>query len=313
MSEPSPTPAASFGSVADAYDRARPSYPDAAVDWLTGGGRSHVLELGAGTGKLTEVLHRRGHHVLATDPLTPMLQLLGRRVPVPHVAAAAEHLPVRSRSVDAVVCGQSFHWFDHDTALLEAARVLRPGGVIALVWNGLDTSIPWVRRLDRLISPPPPKDQTGQTGQAGPGARTAERADPLMGTPYFGFVDSAQFRVWALHTRATLLDLARSVSHVATMSPTARDRVLTQVGTLYDDYGRGHDGMQVPYVTRCYRAVVRHQELPPEVTAPPEQPGRAPRTGDDIPPPGLEDDGEPTGPITREPPEDPGMQLIDFR
>ncbi|SDS70594.1 Methyltransferase domain-containing protein [Nocardioides scoriae] len=307
MSESSPTPAASFGSVADAYDRARPSYPDAAVDWLTGGGRSHVLELGAGTGKLTEVLHRRGHHVLATDPLPPMLQLLGRRVPAPHVAAAAEHLPVRSRSVDAVVCGQSFHWFDHDRALLEAARVLRPGGVIALAWNGLDTSIPWVKRLDRLISP------QADPALARPDARTAERADPLMGTPYFGFVDTASFRIWATHTRATLLDLARSVSHVATMSPTARDRVLAQVGALYDDYGRGHDGMQVPYVTRCYRAVVRHQELPPEETARPEQPPRPQRSGADIPPPGLEDDGEPTGPITREPPEDPGMQLIDFR
>src|SRR5689334_22254716 len=80
----------SFGPVADAYDRARPSYPDDAVSWLTGSGRSYVLELGAGTGKLTEVLFGHGHEVLATEPLPEMLAKLRSRVPVAHVAAGAE-------------------------------------------------------------------------------------------------------------------------------------------------------------------------------------------------------------------------------
>ena len=87
---------------------------------------------------------------------------------------------------------------------------------------------------------------------------------PLMETPYFGFVDSKQFRIWQPHTAKTLADLARSVSHVATMSESARADVLAKIDSLYAEYGRGHDGMQVPYITRCYRAVVRHQDLPPE-------------------------------------------------
>ena len=100
---------------------------------------------------------------------------------------------------------------------------------------------------------------------------------PLMETPYFGFVDKKQFRFWQPHTAKTLADLARSVSHVATMSESERADVLAKVDALYADYGRGHDGMQVPYVTRCYRAVVRHQDLPPE------------NLGPRSPPPGLEE------------------------
>ena len=110
---------------------------------------------------------------------------------------------------------------------------------------------------------------------------------PLMETPYFGFVDSKQFRFWQPHTAQTLADLARSVSHVATMSESDRADVLAKVDALYAEYGRGHDGMQVPYITRCYRAVVRHQELPPETPVP------------TVAPPGLEDDDERdrTGPV----------------
>jgi ubiquinone/menaquinone biosynthesis C-methylase UbiE len=294
MSEPtrepqrqqSPPPQRSFGPVADAYDRARPSYPADAVSWMTGSGRSVVLELGAGTGKLTEVLHGAGHDVLATDPLVDMLALLARRVPAHHVVATAEQIPVRSRSIDVVVCGQSFHWFDHEQAMPEIARVLRPGGILALAWNTYDEGIPWVKRLKRLLSP---KEDS------------REASMPLMESPYFGFVDQKQFRFWQPHTARTLADLARSVSHVATMSESARNDVLAKVDSLYAEYGRGHDGMQVPYITRCYRAVVRHQELPPENL--------------DVAPPGLDEeaDVEPTGPVTRKPPEDPGMQLIDFR
>jgi ubiquinone/menaquinone biosynthesis C-methylase UbiE len=259
---------------------------------MTGAGRSTVLELGAGTGQLTEVLHDAGHDVLATDPLPEMLARLARRVPVRHVVATAEQIPLRSRSVDLVVCGQSFHWFDHDRALPEIARVLRPGGVLALVWNTYDESIPWVRRLKRLLSPAQSDD---------------ERSMPLKATPYFGFVEEKQFRFWQTHTAASLADLTRSVSHVATMSESGRASVLAKVDALYADYGRGHDGMQLAYVTRCYRAVVRHQELPPE----PPPPTRRPATSAaEAAPPGLE--GEPTAPTPR-PPEDPGTQLIDFR
>jgi ubiquinone/menaquinone biosynthesis C-methylase UbiE len=291
-SEHDPAAGRSFGPVAEAYDRARPSYPEEAVTWLTGTGRSVVLELGAGTGKLTEILHRDGHDVLATDPSLEMLTRLSDRVPVKHVAASAERIPVRSRSVDVVVCGQSFHWFDHDQALPEIARVLRPGGVLALVWNTYDEAIPWVRRLKRLISP-----DLGSPDEV---------AMPLMATPFFGFVDKKQFRFWQPHTAASLADLTRSVSHVATMKESARASVLAKVDALYAEYGRGHDGMQLPYVTRCYRAVVRHQELPPD-PPPPAQPTTPAGAGEPRAPGAPVPDHKPA------PPEDPGTQLIDFR
>ena len=289
MSKQSPRPERSFGPVADAYDRARPSYPEEAVRWLTGSGSSMVLELGAGTGKLTEVLHQTGNELLATDPLPEMLARLKKKVPVQHVVATAEHIPMRSRSVDVVVSGQAFHWFDHARALPEIARVLRPGGVIALVWNTYDTGIPWVRRLKGLVAPDLDDD---------------ERAMPLKATPYFGFVEEKQFRFWQTHTAATLADLTRSVSHVATMTDHDRAGVLAKVDALYSDYGRGHDGMQLPWVTRCFRAVVRHQELPAE----PPPPTRKPATAEAAEKAGL------VAPTTRQrPPEDPGTQLIDFR
>ncbi len=303
MSEQPAAPQRSFGPVADAYDRARPSYPEQAVAWMTGPGRSAVLELGAGTGKLTEVLHRAGHEVLATDPVPAMIERLGIRVPVARVVAEAEHIPLRSRSVDLVVCGQSFHWFDHDRALLEMARVLRPGGVVALVWNTFDDAIPWVRRLKKLLAPP-------TDGQ--------DSATPLMETPYFGFVEQKQFRFWQPHTARTLADLTRSVSTVSMMSENARADVLARVDALYAEYGRGHDGMQVPYITRCYRAVVRHSELPAEPVhpAPGERAGER-VDGAEVDPPGLTDlrsgdaSARPAG-AARRPPDDPGTQLIDF-
>jgi SAM-dependent methyltransferase len=287
-----PAAARSFGAVADAYDRARPSYPDEAAAWLVGrpdpARPALVLELGAGTGKLTEVLARRGgHDVLATDPLPDMLRRLAVRVRVPHVVAGAEAIPLPSRSADAVVCGQSFHWFDHEAALPEIARVLRPGGHLALAWNTYDADIPWVRRLRDLLAP-----DSGDID---------ESARPMLETPYFGFVEQATFRFWQPHTAATLADLARSVSHVAIMDERERAAVLEQVDALYAEYGRGHDGMQVPYLTRCYRAVVRHEELPVEVPLTPVEPAAVPGEVESGPP------------VARRPPEDPGMQLIDFR
>jgi SAM-dependent methyltransferase len=281
--------------VADAYDRARPSYPDAAATWLTGGAAARgslVLELGAGTGKLTEVLVRGGQELVVTEPLPEMLRRLRDRLPVTPVVAVAERIPMSLRSVDTVVCGQAFHWFDHDVALEEIAQVLRPGGHLAVVWNQYDTDIPWVRRFQDLIGP-----DSGEVEDA---------VAPLLETPYFGFVDKATFRFWQPHTAATLADLARSVSYFSTLDEHGQRELVAKVEDLYAGYGRGHDGMQLPYVTHCYKATVRHEQLPRPEPIRPEH--------------GAQDrPTEETGPVLPEvkarpePPEDPGMQLIDFR
>jgi SAM-dependent methyltransferase len=281
--------ALSFSAVAEAYDRARPSYPADAVTWLVGSGLSTVVELGAGTGKLTELLVAAGHDVIATDPLPSMLSHLRKRVPDARVAvASAEHIPVPSRSTDVVVCAQSFHWFDHHVALPEIARVLRPGGVLALVWNARDEGIPWVRKLGAIIGSP---------------ENNADLAGPAGASEHFGLIEEQEFRFWQTLRREELFDLVRSRSYVALLDPDERDDLLDRVGALYDDYGRGPDGMQLPYLTRCYRTVVRHQDPPP-----PAGPAYDAASG---PLAGTPDAGR--VPQQAGPPEDPGTLLFDFR
>ncbi|MFL6021991.1 MAG: class I SAM-dependent methyltransferase [Marmoricola sp.] len=291
----SPERARSFATVAEAYDRARPGYPAEAAEWLIGSGHQRVLELGAGTGLLTEALVAAGHDVLATDPLPEMLALLRRRVPgVPVAVGTAESIPAPSRSVDVVVCAESFHWFDHQRALAEVARVLRPGGVLALVWNFRDESIPWVRKLGRVI-----------TAEADP----PDLVDPLRTSETFGFVESREFSFWQNLGRPQLLDLVRSRSYIASMGDAERTDVLDRVGALYDDYGRGPDGMQLRYLTRCYRSAVTNQPPAPVVMTPvreagdPEETQAVPGLGQGAP--------EPVRPAG--PPEDPGTVLIDFK
>ncbi|MCW2858104.1 MAG: class SAM-dependent methyltransferase [Marmoricola sp.] len=299
--------ARSFAGVAEAYDRARPSYPDESIGWLVPSEKSRVLELGAGTGKLTELLVSAGHDVIATDPLPEMLDHLRRRVPgVAAAVATAERIPLASRSVDVIVCAQAFHWFEHDVAMPEIARVLRPGGVLALVWNMRDEGIPWVRKLGAVIGSEDRPDL----------------AAPLEQCEYFGPVEYGEFRFWQTVRRPGLFDLVRSRSYIATLSEPEREDVLDRVGALYDDYGRGPDGMQLPYLTRCFRSVVTDAPPPPVVIE---------RVGDEALAliEGEPDEYDPDAtqaiqrpdtaphavakPVVPPPPEDSGTLLIDFR
>lgn len=244
-------PGLSFGAVADAYDRGRPSYPREAATWLTGaeeGQRLSVLELGAGTGKLTEVLVALGHDVHATDPDVAMLERLRARLPYVRTnASPAEEIPLGDRSVDAVVVGQAFHWFDLERALPEINRVLNPGGHLGLVWNQRDARIPWVRRLGTLLGDQDQRD---------------DLADPLERTGLFGAVEEESFKHRQTIDRESVLDLALSRSTVASLDDHAREAKLAEVRAFYDDYGRGMDGMQLPYLARCYRARVVEQARP---------------------------------------------------
>jgi SAM-dependent methyltransferase len=229
-----------FADVAGAYERGRPGYPEEAVRWLAGDEPRDVVDLGAGTGKLTRALVALGHRVMAVEPLPQMLEHLAEYAPGAFgVLGTAEVIPLPDAYADVVTCAQSFHWFDHEQALPEIARVLRPAGRLALVWNTRDDDDPFMARLSALIG----------------NERLAEGAGhgPLEANDLFGPVESAELRHDQVVDRETLLDLVLSRSHCAKLGPADREPVLEAVGRLYDEVA-GPEGVRMPYLTHCFRA-----------------------------------------------------------
>ncbi|HEX5086337.1 MAG TPA: class I SAM-dependent methyltransferase [Nocardioides sp.] len=243
-----PEPARSFGGVADAYDRGRPTYPSEAATWLTSDQPLTVLEIGAGTGKLTGQLLALGHDVHATEPDAQMLAILEKNHPAVRASRApAEEIPAGDATYDVVVSAQAFHWFDHDRALPEIVRVLKPRGRLSLVWNQRDERIPWVKRLGRII---------------GTQQHLADPSEVLARSKLFGEVEQESFRFWQTVDRESIQDLVRSRSNIAVLSPEEQEAKMAEVLAFYDDYGRGMDGMQLPYTASCFRAEVLDRVAP---------------------------------------------------
>lgn len=131
--------ARSFDRAAEEYERGRPGYAEAALDELALPRGAHVLDLAAGTGKLTRQLVRRFERVVAVEPLDGMRKVLARLVPEADVRrGTAEDIPLADGEVDAAFVGEAFHWFSGPIALVELARVLRPGGTLAVLFNVAD-------------------------------------------------------------------------------------------------------------------------------------------------------------------------------
>ena len=242
--------ASSFGSVAQSYADYRPGYPDEAVAWLAGSKPGRVLELGAGTGKLTAGVVKLGHEVIATDPSAEMLGHVARVAPsARRIVAAAEQIPLPSSSVDVVLAAQALHWFDRERALPEIARVLRPGGVLGTIWNTGDFTVPWVRKVFVLMG-----HHEAEKADREPHAE--EGGDPVEGTGLFTTSDHRLFKHWQQLHRDSLIGLVSSQSYVATRPPNEREAIIAKAGTIYDSYGRGPDGMLLPWRANAYRARV---------------------------------------------------------
>lgn len=246
----------SFGAAVDDYDRTRPDYAPDAVAWClepAGTAPLRVADVGAGTGKLTGVLLALGHEVVAIEPDEAMLSRLGERYGGDDRLAvangAAEDLPLDDESVDAVVSGQAWHWFDQDLVAPEFARVLRPGGVVAAIWNTRDEEVDWVREWSEVV----------EEG-AHPTGRKLVAAE---GGPWFGDAfrarEDATFRHRHLLQRDDVVRLAASRSYTISLPPDRREALLDAVAELVTTHPDlvGREVVPVPYVVECHRAIRR--------------------------------------------------------
>ncbi|ALD12700.1 class I SAM-dependent methyltransferase [Clavibacter capsici] len=234
--------ASSFGAVSAQYDRVRPGYPEEAVMWMLPAGARRVVDLGAGTGKLTRLLAGRGLAVTAVEPDYRMRAVLAAARPdVTARAGSGEAIPVGDGEEDAVLVAQAWHWMDEGDAARECARVLRPGGRLGIVWNVMDTEVDWVRELDALLQP---------------GSRTAARAVEPGPFPGFGPVEHASFAHVHRLAPEDVVALAGSISRVLVLPDAERARLLDDVRTLLAAHPdtAGRDALDLPYRADAYRA-----------------------------------------------------------
>lgn len=242
--------ASSFGAAAAEYERGRPPYPPQAIDWLIPAGVTRVLDLGAGTGKLTRQIRERGLEVTAVEPLAGMRAQLREAVPgIAVLDGTAEHIPLADQSTDVVLVAQAWHWVEPSEAVPEVARVLAPGGRLGLLWNIRDERLDWMARLGVIM-----RSHEGLY----PESNTISMA-PTVGPP-FGPVE--RFDVEWVHRLPAdaLVDMVASRSYVITRPAAERAAVLDEVRHLLGTHPAlvGADEIELPYVTRCART-----NLPP--------------------------------------------------
>ena len=251
----------SFGAAANLYDRVRPNYHEAAIRWALDGVGGTVVDLGAGTGILSRQLVSSGYRCIPIEPDSAMRtrcddrmrEVFGAAFLKAHIGSAvriprtlngsAERIPMPDASVAAVVAGQAYHWFDPARADPEIARVLRPGGVFAPLWNIRDETEPWVAELTKVLR-----------SQDGSGIHAGWQGVSL--DDHFDTTEQATFRFAVRHTPDSLVELLRSRSYYLTGSPQRRtllERSLRDLLATHSDLA-GREEFDLPYVTVAYRA-----------------------------------------------------------
>ncbi|WP_457962878.1 methyltransferase domain-containing protein [Arthrobacter sp. D1-29] len=232
----------SFQDGGEHYQRVRPGYPADSADWLVPAGARDAVDVGAGTGKFTALLLERGLAVSAVDPSADMLKQLG--IHYPQVTArqgTAEATGLASGSFDVVSVAQAWHWCDPLQASTELARILRPGGTLGLIWNQLDTSVPWVHRLSRIM-------HAGDVYK--PGFR------PVVG-PEFQGLESHVTRWEDRLSTADIIELAKSRSYFLRAGEATRTKVLANLDWYLHqhlDHAAGAE-LGLPYLTLTWRAI----------------------------------------------------------
>jgi SAM-dependent methyltransferase len=237
------TRATSFGLWASEYDASRPTYPTAAVDWLVPPGATHVVEAGAGTGKLTDRLVERGDLELDVSEIDGrMLEIIRRRYPVLRThETGVSALPVGDGSVDAVLVADAWHWFPKEEAAAEVVRVLRPGGWLGCVWNDLVPMGDWQWKAVRLdpdiaasIESQSPRNRLGLS---------------------FGHAVQRKFRWTWMLTPAQWRSHVATVSHVRTLPEEECRAALDETERLAAEAcaGSGEQAVPLVYDAVCVR------------------------------------------------------------
>ncbi len=235
-----------FGAHADEYERARPAWPEDAARWLVPETAELVVELGAGTGKLTRAVAGLGNRVVAVEPDPRMLTVLRERG-LDGVEGSAEAIPFDAEAADGVVAGSSVHWFELERALPEIHRVLKPGGRFGFGWNHRDARDPTIARMSEAIYAAR-SEGTGWRGRDWSAEVTEGNSFDAVEHRLFGHVHEIP--------RGALDDHLLSYATVASLPQDRRRRVFAEVAEILDGDPRiARDGrLALPFVVDAYRA-----------------------------------------------------------
>jgi SAM-dependent methyltransferase len=226
------------------YERARPSYPEAAVDWIVEALElapgAHVVDVGTGTGKFARQLAARGVRITGVEPIAEMRALFEQTVPGAHaVHGTAESMPLDDEVADGITAAQAFHWFDRERAPRELHRVLRPGAGVALIWNMRDETTPLQQAYAELLRPYKGADYPERGRQA----------QPLADSPLFGDVEEREFTHSQRLDEDGLVARTESVSFVAQLPDDERAALLERIRALAPP-----ETFEFPYVTKVFTA-----------------------------------------------------------
>jgi SAM-dependent methyltransferase len=246
--------ARTFGKAVSDYDKGRPGYPDSAIDWILGQTTSpdrnpDVVDIGAGTGKFTRSLAARSVTLSAVEPDAQMLARLTQNIPsAAALAGSAESIPLPDSSQDLVTLAQAWHWVDEKAASAEIGRVLRPTGILALVWNIRDESVDWIAQLGKVIGSSAAEEYSSVEPRVEP---------PLERSDY------AEFRWESVVSHDELFAMVASRSYIIALPAAEKADLFARVDALLETHAdlAGRTEFTIAYVTRVTIASRIHNSL----------------------------------------------------